>query len=189
MGEVEFEEGLHIVEIVGENFIVHPAFAHGAARHQEAVLDRVLHRAGQGLRKGRAANIIEAVAAAGVCKDRDRRLRAQKARREEHRVRAAGDVQGAVGVLGDNAAKEREHGFGLVHSRTRKDQLGCQSAMIEVCLQLRADTFLIIKIIRAYIDHPLWAEHLHPEHVFQRSFVVQFDERLHGAPPLRLLLT
>ena len=185
MLQIELKEGVDIRHVVREDRVVHAPRAHRAARHQETVLHRPAHIAGQLCGEGRVSDIVEAVAAAAVGKDGDLPLGAEKPRREEHRVRAAGDVQGAVRVLLHDAAEELTHGLGVEDAGPHEDELHVQSAVFEVGAELALDLLVGGHFVRADIDHLCRAEHLHAQDVFERSVVIQFDQRLHLIGSLR----
>ena len=181
MLQVEPEEGIVVIHIAIQDPVIHPAGAHGAARHAEAVLHAEAHIAGQIRGKGSIPDIIKAISLAAVGKDGNGPLRAEKPGGEKDRVRAAGDIDGAVGILFRNTAQPAQHRFAVIDIGADEGELRLHSPMAEILLQLPMDTFVSGHILRAYIDHPPGAENLHSKHIFQRPFIIEFDQGAHGA--------
>ena len=179
MLEIELEKGVDNIQILRQDRVVDPPLAYGTARHQEEILHRVDDGAGQGLLENGAANIIEAVFAPAVCKDRDGALGAQKPCREQHRIGAAGDVDGAVRILADDTPEQLKHGTGLIETALDDAQLRIKAAPPEIEAQRFQDRLYVADLLGTDIDDPLGPEHLHAQHVFERPLIIQFDQCLH----------
>jgi hypothetical protein len=183
MGKEKLEEGLDILKVIHKDRVIHTPLAHKAARHQEAVLYRVAYRAGQFLSKGCPAKIVEAVPAAAVSNNGDLDFGAQEARRKEHGVRAAGNVQGAVRIISDELVKLVSYLLAVIDVSAAEDNLHLKPAMPEKSAELIPNVFYITKVTRADIDYTLRLKHFSPKYVFQRSFIEQLNQCLHFLSP------
>ena len=186
MLQIDPEERLDIVQIIGENAVVHAAGTHGASRHQEAVLHGIADVTGEVVAEGGVADVVELVLPAAVGDDRDGTLGTEQAGGEQHRVGAAGDVQDAVGIKGENLPEHLQHFLGVKHAGTVKDEFHMQAAVPEIKAELVLEIQIGGNAARADVYDPFRMEHIHAENVFQRPFIVEFDQGFHhGAPFLK----
>ena len=103
------EEGVEVGQIPGQDVVVHPPGQQRPSGHEEEFLNGIGEGTGQVVGKGRAGDVIEAVLLPGVSKGGHAPLGGEHPRREQGCVAAAGNVQGAVGILlpdGDQLAQD-----------------------------------------------------------------------------------
>ena len=179
VSEIEPEKGLHVREIPFQNPIVHTPGSKRSACHQNAILHRKMHPAGQAGGKGRIANIIKAALPDAVGKGRDRELRPEHPRRVEHRIGSAGDVQRAVGTARNDPPQGLECRHGVKHSGADKLQLHLYAPMGKIGLHPLPELLMLRELLRAEIDDPGRTKHLNPQDIFQGPFIVEFYQCLH----------
>ncbi len=178
MSEIDPEKWVHAVKIAGQDRVVHAAEADGAAGHNKAVLHPIDHSAGQLLGEAGVADVEKAVSAAAVSENRDVALCAQQAGGEKHGVGAAGDVDGAVGVLLYGLAQGAQGGLSVKDLRLDVDQLRCEAPVGVKGRELRPRALVGVGRVGADIHHPAGTEDLRPQDVLQRPLVIQLDQSL-----------
>ena len=94
--EEAVEKRVEVRKILGQDLIVHPSGQQRAAGHEEEVLDGIGQAAGQLVGKGRAGNVVKAVLLPGIGERGHALFRREHPCREQGRIAAAGDVDGAV---------------------------------------------------------------------------------------------
>ena len=181
--QIDPEEGLNVIHVPGENGIIHTAGTHGAARHQEAVFHGVADIAGKPVTKGGVADVEELVLLPAVGDDRDGRLRAEQAGGKQHRVGAAGDIQDTVGIKRENLPEDPQHFLRVIHAGTVEDQLHVQPAVLKVETELVLEIEIRGDAAGTDVYDPLRVKHVHAENVFQRPFVIEFDQSVHRSAP------
>ena len=181
------EKRIEVRKVERQSGIVHPPLAHGAAGHQEEILDLIAQRAEPPLGKISMADIIKTVLPAAVCEDRDVRLRAEQSGGEQNGVRAAGDVHRAVGIARENGPQQRKHRVGVVDICLEKDKLRPQAAAFEEDPHLLLERGAARNDLRADVHDPLRPEYLRAQDVLQRASVKQLDQRFHGASSILFL--
>ena len=174
------KERIDILHIALQDAVVHPALPHGPARHQETVLHREGDPAGEPVHGFRVLDAVKPVLRPAVGHHRDLRFRAGQPRREQHRVRPAGDVHHRLRVFPQHRPEYRQHRPGVIDVHFPEGQRHPEPPVTEVILQLFLR--MLRRPLRADIDHLLRAEDLHPQHVFQRALVQQFDQRFRVHP-------
>ena len=90
------EKQVKIRKIAGQYVVVHPPGEQRSARHEEKVLDGIQKVAAQIVRKGRTGNVVKPVLFSGIGKGGHALFRREHPCREQGRIAAAGDVDGAV---------------------------------------------------------------------------------------------
>ena len=177
--EEAVEKRVEVRKILGQDLIVHPSGQQRAASHEEKVLDGIGQAAGQLVGKGRAGDVVKAVFLPGVGEGRHALFRREHPCREQGRIAAAGDVDGAVRVLLSDGKQLPQDAVRLEPAGLHEDQLRFPAPPLEEGGQGLLPGAVLGNLTGAEVDDALRTEHIRRQNIFNGSLIIQFDQGVH----------
>ena len=178
--EEAVEKRVEVRKILGQDLIVHPSGQQRAAGHEEEVLDGIGQAAGQLVGKGRAGNVIKAVFLPGVGEGGHALFRREHPCREQGRVAAAGDVDGAVREPFPDGKQLPQDAVCLEETGLHKNQLRLPAPPPEKGGQSLLPGAILGDLTGAEVDDAPGAEHIRCQNILNGTFVIQFDQGVHA---------
>ena len=178
--EEAVEKRVEVRKILGQDLIVHPAGQQRAASHEEKVLDGIGQAAGQLVGKGRAGDVVKTVFLTGVGEGRHALFCREHSRREEGRVAAAGDVDGAVREPFPDGKQLPQDAVCLEETGLHEDQLRLPAPPPEKGGQSLLPGAVLGDLTGAEVDDAPGAEHIRCQNIFDGTLVIQFDQGVHA---------
>ena len=178
--EEAVEKRVEVRKILGQDLIVHPSGQQRAAGHEEEILNGIGQTAGQLIGKGRAGNVVKAVFLPGVGEGGHALFCREHSRREEGRIAAAGDVDGAVREPFPDGKQLPQDAVCLEETGLHEDQLRLPAPPPEKGGQSLLPGAVLGDLTGAEVDDAPGAEHIRCQNIFDGTLVIQFDQGVHA---------
>lgn len=164
---------------IGTGSVVHPTGSSVPPGHEEEVLNGIGQAAGQLVGKGRAGNVVKTVFLTGVGEGRHALFRREHPCREQGRIAAAGDVDGAVREPFPDGKQLPQDAVCLEEAGLHKNQLRLPAPPPEKRGQRLLPGAVLGDLTGAEVDDAPGAEHIRRQNILDGSFIVQFDQGVH----------